>query len=109
MIAFALEPLGFRCLAVNDGAEAVAQVATRAFDLVMLDQHMPRMNGIEALKQIRSLLPDMPVVMLSGSTEEQGDFEAEVREAGAACCLFKPLELQPLLSAVELHAKRGGR
>lgn len=106
LLAFALEPLGFRITAVADGAEAVAQVAMRPFDLVVLDQHMPRLNGLDALKQIRALLPDLPVVMVSGSTERQVDFEAEVLSAGGACCLFKPLELQPLVTAVETYCAR---
>jgi len=106
MVAFALEPLGFRVTAVADGAEAVAQAATRPFDLAVLDHHMPRLNGLDALKQIRALLPALPVVVVSGSTERQAELEAEVLAAGGACCLFKPLELQPLLTAIESHCAR---
>ncbi len=106
LIRFALEPLGFRVTAVGDGAEAVAQVATRRFDLVVLDHHMPKLNGLDALRQIRALIPDLPVVVVSGSTEHQAQLEADVLSAGGAACLFKPVELQPLVSAVETHCKR---
>jgi CheY-like chemotaxis protein len=104
LFAFALEPLGWRVTVVCDGAEAIAQAAMRAFDLVVLDQHMPRMNGLDALEQIRRLLPGMPVLMMSGSSEDPVAFETEVLARGAACCLFKPLELTALIEAVERHA-----
>lgn len=106
LFTFALEPLGFRVVAVSDGAEAVAQVAMRPFDLVVLDDHMPHLNGLEALRQIHLLVPELPVVMMSGSAEHPKDFETQAMQLGAACCLFKPIELQPLLQAVETHSTR---
>lgn len=104
LFAFALEPLGWRVTVVCDGAEAIAQAAMRAFDLVVLDEHMPRVNGRDALEQIRGLLPGMPVLMMSGSSEDPAAFERDVLALGATCCLFKPLELTELIEAVEQHA-----
>ncbi len=107
LFAFALEPLGWRVTGVADGAEALAQVATRPFDLVVLDEHMPGLNGLDALDQIHALMPDLPVVMMSGSSDAPAQFEAEAYARGAAGCVFKPLELPELVAAVEQHAPEG--
>lgn len=106
LFAFALEPLGWQVIVVSDGAQAIAQAATRAFDVVVLDEHMPRVNGLDALDQIHALLPGMPVLMMSGSSEDPATFERDVLVRGAACCLFKPLELPALIEAVESYANR---
>ena len=103
LFAFALEPLGYRVTLATDGAEAVALAATRAFDLVVLDHHMPRLNGLDALGQIKTLIPLMPVVLVSGTTADRTQLESDVLGAGGACCLFKPLELEALLDAVKSH------
>lgn len=109
LFAFALEPLGWRVTVVCDGAEALAQVATRAFDLVVLDEHMPRVNGLDALEQIHALMPNLPVVMMSGSSDAPERFEAEALARGAAGCVFKPIELPELVEAVQQHAHARGR
>ena len=106
LFASILEPLGFEVVTVSDGTQALAQVAMRAFDLVVLDEHMPRLNGLDALDQIHRLVPDLPVLMMSGSGEDPENFECEALARGAACCLFKPTELPVLINAVESHTTR---
>jgi two-component system response regulator HydG len=102
LFAFAFEPLGHRITMVTDGAEAVAQAAMRPFDLVVLDLYMPRLSGLEALKQIKALVPATRVLLVSGDGDRP-KIEAEARAAGAALCLFKPLELEVLLDAVQAN------
>ncbi|MBK7861367.1 MAG: response regulator [Archangiaceae bacterium] len=106
LFSFALQPLGYRVTGVGDGAEAVAQAAMRPFDLVVLDHHMPRLSGLEALKQLKALMPQLKVMVVSGSADDRQLLEAEVLAAGAACCLFKPLELASLIQAVELQLRK---
>ena len=106
LFASTLEPLGFEVVTVSDGAQALAQVAMRAFDLVVLDEHMPRLNGLDALEQIQRLIPGLPVLMMSGSNDDPEKFENEALALGAACCLFKPTELPVLIHAVESHVTR---
>lgn len=106
LFTFALKPLGWRVTVVADGAQAVAQVAQRAFDLVLLDEHMPRLNGLDALTQIHALVPELPIVMMSGSSDEPSVFRSGALARGASGCLFKPVELPDLVEAVEMHAAK---
>ena len=62
-----LERLGYRVLVAHDGLEAVELVAGGApVDLVLLDQTMPRLSGPETLRQLRSIAPQLRVVLTSG-------------------------------------------
>ena len=70
-----------------DGVEAVALASTLSPDLVLMDVQMPRLNGIEATKQILSL-PDPPRVVVL-STHESGDFGGPALDAGAIAFIPK--------------------
>lgn len=64
---------GCDVVVAQDGQEAVDffENAPDQFELVLLDVTMPRLSGIEALKQIRRIRPDMPAVLISGYSEEE--------------------------------------
>lgn len=98
---FTLEPLGFEIVAVADGLEALEQLEKRAFDLVVLDVHMPRMGGPEALAKIRAIRPRQRVIVLSSSSDASQTFENQATAFGASACLFKPVELDELIGAIE--------
>jgi len=61
--AFELE--GFRTRAVPDGASALAQVEAAPVDLIVMDLHMPGLDGIETLRRLRAAGHDMPVMILT--------------------------------------------
>lgn len=62
-----LERLGYRVLVAHDGLEAVELVEGGVHvDLVLLDQTMPRLSGPETLRKLRSISPQLPVVLTSG-------------------------------------------
>jgi DNA-binding NarL/FixJ family response regulator len=84
-----------------DGAAAVALVDQLAPDLVLMDVRMPSMDGLEATRRIVAAHPDLPIVMLTVSEEEDDLFEA-IR-AGARGYLLKSLEgvqLRAMIDAV---------
>jgi len=60
-----LESAGFRVVPVEDGDEALDTLESIVVDLVILDEHMPRCSGREAARQIKQLLPNLPVILFT--------------------------------------------
>lgn len=86
----------------SDGAEAVAAVDRLRPDLVLMDVRMPGTSGIEAIQTIGQVHPEIAVVMLTVSEDEDDLFEAI--KAGARGYLFKSLDsrqLRTMMEAVE--------
>lgn len=86
------------------GADAIEYVKNNHVDVVVLDILMPEMDGVETLKKIKQIKPDVQVVMLTGhGTQESAD---QGREHGAAFYLLKPADFGSLLEAIEqAHAQ----
>jgi DNA-binding NarL/FixJ family response regulator len=87
-----------------DGREAVAKAKQHRPDLIILDVAMPELNGLEATRQIRKLLPEARVLMLT-MHDEQEVIESTLR-AGAAGYVLKSDAEQDLVSAVKALANR---
>ena len=68
----ALSRAGFTVLLAEDGHDAVARVKDddRAIDAVLMDMTMPGMNGVDAMRAMRQLVPGLPVVLTSGYSEQ---------------------------------------
>jgi two-component system CheB/CheR fusion protein len=97
----ALESLGYTVLLAKDGREAGRLVRARPSEiaLVLLDMAMPDMDGIQTLKRIREIRPDLPVVVCSGL----GEMDVEGRFAGTAVAGFlsKPYTVRQLAGKVK--------
>ena len=65
-----LESKGYNVTSVANGADAVDKVKGERFDIVLLDEQMPGMGGLETLEQIKQHAPELPVVMVTRSEEE---------------------------------------
>ncbi len=93
-IASVLDDAGYRALEAADGNAALELVATRPgeVDLVLLDLSMPRLRGAEVLRRLHELVPDLPVLVITGGSREQVD--------GAAGVLHKPIMPRELIAAV---------
>ncbi|HMI69370.1 MAG TPA: response regulator transcription factor [Solirubrobacteraceae bacterium] len=81
-----------------DGAEAVAQALAHRPDLAILDVAMPRLTGLQATREIRSLAPDVGVLILSMHDDERYLFEA--LKAGASGYVLKHEADHELVDAV---------
>ena len=91
---------GFKVVGqAGDGQAAVEQAVNLRPELVLLDLHMPVMNGLEALRQIRQKLPDIQIVMLTVSDDENNLLEAI--KSGANGYLLKQLNSQAFIKALE--------
>ena len=65
-----LEKKGYEVVTVSNGDDAIDLCRLRSFDLVLLDEMMPGISGLETLQAIKSIAPSMPVVMVTKSEEE---------------------------------------
>ena len=81
----------------GDGAEALQKVANKSYDLILCDIKMPKMDGIEVLKNIMKTT-DVPVVMISGHGTI--DTAVEAIKLGAFDYIAKPLDLNRLLITI---------
>lgn len=87
----------------SDGTEAVALVDRLRPDVVLMDIAMPRLNGLEATRRIKSLHPEVSVLVLTVYSDEQYVFA--LLEAGAAGYLLKTVESAELVQAIRnVHA-----
>jgi len=82
----------------STGAEAIAAVRAQEFDVVLLDISMPDKNGIDTLKTIKHVRPELPVLMLSAYAEDQ--YAVNLLRAGAAGYLNKEAASQQLVGAI---------
>jgi len=83
---------------VHDGVEAVLRFMNHAYDFVLLDLRMPRLNGIEALRIIKTINPDTPAITFSGKA---GDFEMkESLNCGAMKCFKKPFVIAEIRESI---------
>jgi CheY-like chemotaxis protein len=94
-----LEQRGYDITPVNNGADAVELCAEKNFDVVFLDEHMPGISGLEALAQIKTLKPSLPVVMITKNEEEQ--IMEEAIGSKIADYLIKPLNPSQILLSVK--------
>lgn len=104
-ISFTLKYKGYEVVTANDGIEALEKLSQDKFDLIILDIMMPRMNGLEVLKEVKTKTPfkDIPIVML---TSEKGDADRQkALELGATNFLTKPFQPPELIAAVEAALK----
>ena len=67
-----LETFGYRIVAAHSGTEAVQQVESESFDLIVTDFKMEPINGLELISQIRARGFSKPIILLSGFTDKLG-------------------------------------
>ena len=98
-----LRPLGFLTFEANNGREGVERAQTLLPDLILMDNVMPVMNGLEATRLLRAMpaLKDVPVLAISASAS-QADREKAV-DAGATDFVTKPFRAAHLLALLERH------
>jgi two-component system chemotaxis response regulator CheY len=89
---------GYEVLEADNGAKAVETFKVAHPDLVLMDITMPQMDGLTALKEIRTLDPKAKVIMLTALGQESVVLEAI--KSGARDFVVKPFDRERVLSAI---------
>ena len=101
-----LEKKGYDVTTVNNGNDAIEECRKRNFDLVLLDEMMPGITGLETLQQIKEISPSTPIVMVTKSEEENIMDQAIGQKI--ADYLIKPVNPNQILLALKknIHKKQ---
>ena len=97
---------GYAVTTANNGRDALSMVEATPFDLVILDENMPGLTGLETLGRIKQLRPEVPVIMITKSEEENIMDQAVGNKISDY--LIKPVNPNQILIAIKkiLHGDR---
>jgi DNA-binding response OmpR family regulator len=105
LLVTALETNGYEVHTASDGVEAYEAGSSDDFDLVILDQLMPGLLGLEIIEKWRSEGISVPVIMLSGIDDDQTVVDSF--DVGALDFIKKPFRLAELLARVRSRISAG--
>jgi DNA-binding response OmpR family regulator len=94
-----LEKKNYEVIPCTNGADAVESVSEEQFDIVLLDENMPGLSGLETLSQIKEKLPNLPVIMITKSEEEY--IMEEAIGSKIADYLIKPVNPNQILLSLK--------
>ncbi len=100
MVLLTLQGAGYDVVQASDGIEALDIARGGAVDLVLTDVHMPRMDGITLVRELRGLLDYKFVPMLVLTTESSQEKKMEGKRAGATGWIVKPFNPPQLLATI---------
>ena len=83
----------------HTGIDAVSLFEQMSPDVVFMDVHMPKLNGAEALKQIKEKSINANVVMVTSDMSK--DLEVTLQNAGANAIVYKPFDMKKITSVLE--------
>lgn len=101
---FFLNEKGFNIYTATNGVDALAMLANGDFSLVFLDENMPGISGLETLTRIKEQKPDLPVIMITKS-EEENIMELAIGSK-IADYLIKPVNPNQILSSIKKILER---
>ena len=89
---------GYEVIAVRHGQEAVEKIKEIDFAIAFIDVHMPVMNGVETLRAIREIKPQIRIVMMDSFPNALIE---QARREGAITCIHKPFEIEEIIELME--------
>jgi putative two-component system response regulator len=99
-----LELSGYRVRSASSGEEALELLRSQPFDLLLTDQSMPGLSGLELTEAVARMHPDMPIVVLTGHTDVE--LARDSLRRGASDFVTKPVNVQELPILVERNLTR---
>ena len=98
---------GFRTICAHDGEEGLAMMRSHKPDLVLLDLMLPKLGGLEVIKQLRVHDPDTPIIVLSAKDQE-GD-KVLALSLGADDYVTKPFSVVEVIARIRVALRRRRR
>lgn len=103
-VSSSLQKEGYLCQPAFDGQMAMKYFSNNAYDLVLLDLNLPKMNGIDLCKTFREANPGIPIIIITAFGDI--DSKMEAFNLGADDYLVKPFHLKELSAKVKVFLKR---
>ena len=104
MISVLLQKEGYQVSSAQDGEEALSMIGEQAFDLILSDIRMPRLDGLGLLDRVQALYPDITVIMMSAFGTV--DLAVEAMKRGAYDYISKPFKPDEILLALRKAQER---
>lgn len=89
----------YRVLSSGDGEGGLDLIKDNVIDLVLLDLRLPRIQGMDVLREIKKKGRDMPVIIITGFGDEES--EKEAKRLGASAYIHKPFRLEDIKGLIE--------
>jgi DNA-binding response OmpR family regulator len=102
-----LKRRGFRVTSVLSGTEALRSLRRQDYDIVVLDLKMEDMDGIEVLRILKTIAPEIPVIILTGHGSEEAAVDGLA--LGAFDYLMKPCDLEELINVMQKAVQEKGK
>ena len=101
MVSFTLAGAGFNVVEAIDGVDALEKAQAQDIDLVLVDQNMPRLDGIGLTRKLREdpRFQNTPILILT--TESSDQMKQAGRAAGATGWLVKPFDPNRLINVIQ--------
>jgi len=97
LLAEVLKPYDYKIDFVENGVEAINHIDRRSYDLIITDYMMPKMDGLELTRRIRSRYPSTPILVVTGNGPVH-----DLLKSGATACIMKPFNIIELRNMVKI-------
>ncbi|TET69515.1 MAG: response regulator [Candidatus Aminicenantes bacterium] len=97
LLAEALRSYDYEIDLVENGVEAMSHIDKKSYDLIITDYMMPKMDGLELTRRIRSKYPSTPILVVTGT----GSVD-DLLKSGAMACIMKPFNILELQNMVKI-------
>ena len=100
---------GYGVRLASTGEAAIAAAREAIYDIIFIDVKLPTINGLETYTAVHEIRPEAVVIMITGYRQEVADLVEEALNKSAYTCLYKPLDMEELLTLVDgiWERKRG--
>ena len=98
-LARRLEFRGYLCKTAGDGESGIHLIENEPFDIALIDLMMPGLNGLDTLRQIKTMNKNLPVILLTGDKPIKNGMAG--MRMGAFDYLIKPLDINVLIEKIQ--------